>query len=61
MGSDGVSEIGAVAGERAGRMVNGTSLALGSVAGLGAGGACRSVEEETGVQNELAEVGIFFK
>ena len=38
MGSNGVSEVGAGAGERVGGMVNGTSLALGSIAGPGACG-----------------------
>ena len=38
MGSNGVSEVDAGAGEKVGRMVNGTSLASGSIAGLGACG-----------------------
>ena len=52
MASDGISKIGAGAGERVGGMVNGTSLAA-----PGAGGGCRSVEEETSFHNELADVG----
>ena len=60
MGSDGVSEIGAGAGERVGGTVNGTSLASEPIAGLGAGGGGRSVGTETSVHNELAEVGRFF-
>ena len=40
MSSDGVSELCAGAGERVGGMVNGTSLASGSITGSGAfGGA----------------------
>ena len=38
MGCNGVSEVGAGARERVGRMVNGTGLASGSIAGPG---ACR--------------------
>ena len=38
MGSDGVSEVVAGADERVGKMVNGTVLASGSIAGLGARG-----------------------
>ena len=38
MGSDGVSEVGGGAGERVSGMVNGTSLASGSIAGPGACG-----------------------
>ena len=38
MGSNGVSEVGAGAGERVGGMVNGTCLASGSIAGPGAYG-----------------------
>ena len=60
MGSDGVSEVGTGAGGRLGRMVNGTSHALRSVAGLGACGGGRSMEAETCVHNELAEVGGFY-
>ena len=41
MGSNGVSEVGAGAGERVGRMVNGTNLASGSIAELGAYGGGR--------------------
>ena len=36
MGSDGISEVGEGAGERVGRMMNGTSLTLGSIARSGA-------------------------
>ena len=43
MGSDGVSEVGAGDGERVGRMVNGTDLTSGSIAGPGACGSGRSV------------------
>ena len=60
MASNGVSEVGAGAGERVVRMVNGTSLASGSIAGPGGGGGGRSVGAETSVHNELAEVGGFF-
>ena len=38
MGSNGVSEVGAEAGERVDGMVNGTSLASGSIIGPGACG-----------------------
>ena len=38
MGSNGVNEVSAGAGERVGRMVNGTRLASGSIARLGACG-----------------------
>ena len=38
MGSNGENEVGAGAGERVDGMVNGTSLASGSIAGLGACG-----------------------
>ena len=38
MGSNGVSEVGAGTGERVGGMMNGASLASGSIAGLGACG-----------------------
>ena len=58
MSSNGESEVGARAGERVGRMMNGTSLALGSIAG--AFGDDRSVVAETCVHNELMEVGGFF-
>ena len=52
MGSNGVSEVGAGAGERVGGMVNGTNLVLGSTAG----------HEQVGcVHNELVEVGEFFE
>ena len=61
MASDAVSEFGAGAGERVGGMMNDTNLALGSIAGLGAGWGGRSVGVETSVHNELAEVGGFFK
>ena len=50
MGSDGVCVVGAGAGERVGRMVNGTSLASESIAGPGASGAGRSVGVETSVR-----------
>ena len=58
MGSDGVSEIDAGAGER---MVGWTSLTLGSSAGPGTckGGRCDGAE--TFVHNELVEVGRFFQ
>ena len=42
-------------------MVNGTSLASGSIAGPGDGGGDRSVVAETSVHNELVEVGGFLK
>ena len=61
MGGNGVSEVGVGAGERVGRMVNGTSLASGSIAGPGACGGGRSVGAEICVHNELAEVGGFLK
>ena len=61
MGSNGASEVGAGAGERVGRMVNGTSLPSGSIAGPGAYGGGRPVGAETCVHNGLAEVGEFFK
>ena len=61
MGSDGVSEVGAGAGEILGRMKNGTSLASGSIAGPGACWGGRSVGAETSVHNELVEVGGFFE
>ena len=59
MGSDGLSEIGTGAGERVGRMVNGTSLPSGSIAGPGTSRGSRSVGVEISVHNELAEVGGF--
>ena len=52
-----ISEISTGAGERIGRMVNGTSLASGSIAGPGACGGGRSMRAETHVNSELAEVG----
>ena len=55
MGSDGVSEVGAGAGEGVDGMVNGTSLSSGSIAGPGAGGDGRCVGAEINVHNELAE------
>ena len=61
MSSDGVSEVSAGAGERVGGVVNGTNLALGSIAGSGACGGGRSLGAETHVNNELAEVGGFGK
>ena len=42
-------------------MMKGTSLASGSIAGLGASEGGRSVGAETSVHNELAEVGGFLK
>ena len=60
MGSDGVSDIGAGAGERVGGMVNGTSLASGSIARPGACWGGKSVMVESCVHNELVEVGFFF-
>ena len=53
MGSDGVSEVSAGAGERVGRMVNGTSFTSGSIAGPGACRGSRPVGAETHVKNEL--------
>ena len=41
-------------------MVNGTSLASGSIVGLGACGSGRSVGAKTCVHNELVETGEFF-
>ena len=61
MGSDGVSEVGAGAGGRVGRMVNGTRLASGFITGSRAGGGDRSVGAETSVHNVLVEVGWFFE
>ena len=61
MGGDGVSEVGAGAGVRVGGMVNGTSLASGSIAGPEACGDGRSVGAETCVHNELVKVGGFFE
>ena len=61
MGSDGVCVVGAGAGERVGRMVNGTSRASGSIAGPGTSGSSRSVGVETSVHNEFLEVGGFLK
>ena len=55
MGSDEVSEVGAGAGERVGRMVNETNLASGSMQGREPMGA------ETCVHNELVEVRGFFE
>ena len=43
MGSNWVSEVSAGAGERVGRMVNGTSLTSGSIAGLGVCGDGRPI------------------
>ena len=59
MSSDGVSQVGAGAGERVGEMVNGTNLASGTIAGLGTCGSGRYVGAGTRVFNELAEVGEF--
>ena len=59
--SDGIRDVSAGAGERVGRMMNGTSLASRSIAGSGACGGDRSVGEETCVNNELAEVGGFLE
>ena len=59
MGSNVISEVGAAAGGRVGGMVNGTSLASGSIAGPRACGGGRSVGTETCVHNELAEIGGF--
>ena len=61
MGSNGVSEVSAVADERVGAMVNGTSLTCGSIAGLGACGDYSLVGVKTHVNNELAEVGEFLE
>ena len=61
MGSNWVSEVSAGTGERVGGMVNGTSLASGSIAGLGASGGGRSVGAETSIHNEFAEVAGFLK
>ena len=52
MSSNGVSEVSAGAG----RMVNGTSFASGSIAGSGAFGGCRPVGAETWVDNDFVEV-----
>ena len=57
MGSYGASELsGGVGG-----MMNGTCLTLGSVAGLGASGGGRTLGAEIGINNELVEVGGFFR
>ena len=60
MVDDGVNEVGAGAGERVCGMVNGTSLASGSIAGPGASVGGRSVGVRTSIHNEFAEVGVFF-
>ena len=41
--------------------MNGTSLASGTIAGLGAGRGGRSMGVETSVHNVFAEVGGFFE
>ena len=56
MGSNGVREVSAGAGERVGRMVNETSLTSGSTTGLEACGGCRPMGAETCVNNDLASV-----
>ena len=56
MGSDGVSDISAGAGEGVGGMVNGAGLTSGSIARSGASGGGSTVRTETGVDNELAKV-----
>ena len=38
-------------------MMNGTSLTTGTIVGLGANGSSRIMGVETGVRNEMAEVG----
>ena len=61
MCSYGVSEASKGTGERVGRMMNGTSFALGSVARLRASGGGRTMGAETSVNNGFAEVGVFRK
>ena len=61
MGSNGVSDISAGAGEGVGGVVNGAGLTSGSVVGLGASGGGSTVGMETGVDNELAKVRGFLE
>ena len=61
MGSDGVIGVSAEAGERVGGMVNGTGFTLRSIARSRACGGGRSVGTETCIDNELVEVGGFWK
>ena len=61
MGSDGVSDISAGAGEGVDGMVNGTSFTSGSMAGSGACWGGRSVGAETRIDNLLTEVGGFLE
>ena len=55
MGGDGVSDVSAGVGG----MVNGAGLTSGSITRSGACGDDSTVGAETGVDNELAEVGRF--
>ena len=59
MGGDGLSDVSAGASEGVGGMVNGTGLTSGSIARSGASGGDSSVEAETCIDSELAEVGRF--
>ena len=61
MGDDGVSDVSAGAGEGVGGMMNGRGLTSGSIARLGACGDGSSVGDDTHIDNELAEVGGFWK
>ena len=62
MGSNGVSEVGAGAGEGVGGMVNVAGLALGSIAGSGVCGGGRSVGAEKLVSTmSWWRLGDFFK
>ena len=61
MGGDGVSDIGAGAGEGVGRVVNGAGLTSGYIARSGASGGASTVGIETRVDNELAKVRGFGK
>ena len=59
MGSDGVSEVGAGAGERVGGMVNGTSLASGSTAELGVGGVAGLLGQRLVSTMSWQRLGVF--
>ena len=59
MCSYGGNEVSTETGERVGRMVNGTSLALGLLQGWELTG--RTMGAETSVNNELTEVGRFLE
>ena len=57
MGGYGVGEVSTGTGEQVDRIENETNLTPRPIAGSGAGGGGRIMGAETGVNNELEEVG----